>query len=186
MGCKVFYYLSRMQLRYRTILITNRTTFLCTKFTFLTMYIEIFSNIFTNHYKTSFLNKIINCKNKYIIKINRWHAFYIKCISFYTVILALYIFLLNSKMYLLLILQNCMNVIKQLSAENVKECQLSQLQMSLIIIAILEVRCSLFQSIFFHKLVNIISNDFLWCQHLLVRLNVCADTLKQYNIAVCE
>lgn len=31
-----------------------------------------------------------------------------------------------------------MNVIKQLSAENVKECQLSQLQMSLIIIAILE------------------------------------------------
>lgn len=75
MGCNVFYYLSRMQLRYRTILITNRTTFLCTKFTFLTMYIEIFSNIFTNHYKTSFLNKIINCKNKYIIKINRWMNF---------------------------------------------------------------------------------------------------------------
>lgn len=79
-----------------------------------------------------------------------------------------------------------MNVIKQLSAVNVDECQLSRLQMSSIIIAILEVRFLLIRSIFFHKSVNIISNDFLRCQLLLLCLNVCADTLTHYNIVVCN
>lgn len=73
-----------------------------------------------------------------------------------------------------------MNVIKQLSVVNIDECQLSLLQMSLIVIGTLEVRVLFICLTLRHALIKLYLSWLLWYWQIKLQISTIIDSLTCY------